>query len=104
VLFQFFNIFNARVEQGTAFNRDFFRNGMLWLSLGGVVGLQALAVHWGPAQDLFGTRDLSAMQWVVAALVASSVLWLEEGRKLAVLVANLWWSRGSGRQGKRVHA
>ena len=26
VLFQFFNVFNARVERGTAFNRHFFDN------------------------------------------------------------------------------
>lgn len=29
VLFQFFNVFNARNEQGTAFNRQFFRNRWL---------------------------------------------------------------------------
>jgi len=33
VLFQFFNVFNARTEHGTAFNRQFFANGKLWASL-----------------------------------------------------------------------
>jgi magnesium-transporting ATPase (P-type) len=31
VLFQFFNIFNARAEHGSAFNAQFFSNGKLWL-------------------------------------------------------------------------
>jgi len=81
VLFQFFNVFNARVESGSTFTRGFFRNRMLRLSLTAVVGMQALAVHWPPAQTVFGTTDLSAAQWAVAVGVASSVLVLEELRK-----------------------
>ena len=83
VLFQFFNIFNARVENGSAFNSRFFGNRMLWASLGGVIGLQAVAVHWLPAQQLFGTTALTLQQWIVAASVASLVLLLDEARKLA---------------------
>ena len=81
VLFQFFNVFNARVEYGSTFARGFFSNRMLWLSLTAVVGMQALAVHWPPAQTVFGTTDLSAGQWAMAVGVASSVLVLEELRK-----------------------
>ena len=90
VLFQFFNIFNARAEHGTAFNRDFFRNRWLWLSLASVISLQALVVHWVPAQAIFRTTDLTLADWGLAALVASSVLLFEEARKLA---ARLWSSR-----------
>lgn len=85
VLFQFFNVFNARAEFGTAFNRHFFANGKLWAGLGGVVGLQAVAVHWGPAQEIFHTVGLAAADWGLAFAVASSVLLLEEARKLAML-------------------
>ncbi len=84
VLFQFFNVFNARVERGTAFNRQFFKNAMLWASLAGVVGLQAIAVHWPPAQFIFGTRPLSLGGWGIATGVAATILLLEEGRKLTV--------------------
>ena len=83
VLFQFFNVFNARVEFGSTFTRGFFRNRMLWLSLTAVVGMQVLAVHWPPAQTVFGTTDLSLGQWAMAIGVASSVLILEELRKVA---------------------
>ena len=91
VLFQFFNVFNARVEHGSTFNAGFFKNRMLWGSLAAVLGLQALAVHWSPAQSIFGTTALSAAQWAIAVGVASSVLILEEGRKALVRLL----SRGS---------
>jgi P-type Ca2+ transporter type 2C len=81
VLFQFFNVFNARNEQGTAFNRQFFANGKLWLALGGVLALQVLVVHWPEAQGIFATTHLRPEDWLKAALVASSVLLLDEGRK-----------------------
>jgi len=92
VLFQFFNVFNARVEYGSTFTRGFFTNRMLWLSLTAVIGMQALAVHWPPAQTVFGTTDLSAGQWAMAVGVASSVLILEEMRKA---IQRLFSKRGS---------
>ncbi|GAB2181120.1 calcium-transporting P-type ATPase, PMR1-type [Denitratisoma sp. agr-D3] len=81
VLFQFFNIFNARADRGSAFNAQFFHNGRLWAALAAVLLLQVLAVHWGPAQALFDTVDLSPPHWGLAFAVAASVLLLEEGRK-----------------------
>lgn len=81
VLFQVFNVFNARTEHGSAFNSVFFQNHLLWLVVCGVVGLQLLAVHWGPAQAIFNTTDLTFSDWVLASLVASSILLLEEARK-----------------------
>ena len=82
VLFQFFNVFNARSEHGTACNAHFFDNGMLWASLAGVVVLQIMAVHWPPAQVLFGMGGMSVADWGIVTAVAASVLVLEEGRKV----------------------
>ncbi|MDP3033149.1 MAG: HAD-IC family P-type ATPase, partial [Rhodocyclaceae bacterium] len=93
VLFQFFNIFNARNEHGSAFNRQFFSNGKLWLALAGVVGLQILVVHWAPAQAIFDTIDLSLNDWLLATAIASSTLILEEARKLGLHLL-------AGRRGK----
>jgi len=87
VLFQFFNIFNARAEYESAFNRQFFSNGKLWLALLAVVLLQVVAVHWGPAQAIFDTVDLSLAEWLLAIAVASSVLLFEETRKLFLRLA-----------------
>ena len=91
VLFQFFNVFNARMEHGSAFNANFFRNGKLWLALGSVLALQVVAVHWAPAQAIFGTTDLARQDWLWAALVAASVLVLDEVRKM---LARVWRLRG----------
>jgi len=81
VLFQFFNVFNARAETGTAFNRRFFDNRLLWMSLCGVIVLQTVAVEWAPAQALFGNVALTLRDWLLVTAVAASVLLLEEARK-----------------------
>jgi P-type Ca2+ transporter type 2C len=83
VLFQFFNIFNARAEHDSAFGRQFFDNRRLWLALFGVVGLQLVVVHWAPAQVVFDTVDLTLADWILATLIASTVLLFDEIRKLA---------------------
>ena len=72
-----------RAETGSAFNRRFFDNRRLWLALtAAVLALQMLVVHWPPAQAIFDTASLSAADWALAAVVAASVLLLEEARKL----------------------
>jgi Ca2+-transporting ATPase len=60
------------------------KNGKLWLALAGVLAMQAVVVHWTPAQMLFGTTDLSPADWFKATLVASSVLILDEVRKFGL--------------------
>ena len=84
VLFQVFNVFNARAEQGSSFNRRFFDNRLLWSSLGVVLTLQALAIYWRPAAQIFGTVALTGHDVALAVAVASSILFLEEGRKLMI--------------------
>jgi len=81
VLFQVFNAFNARVAKRSTFNANFFRNRTLWIALISVVILQVLAVQWAPAQAIFNVQALAGSDWLLATLVASSVLLLEELRK-----------------------
>jgi Ca2+-transporting ATPase len=94
VLFQVFNVFNARVEHGSAFNRSFFENPMLWLSLSAVIGLQFLAVHWAPAQSIVRTTALGVQDWGIAIAVAAMVLLLEECRKLVLRLVAPWFRKG----------
>jgi Ca2+-transporting ATPase len=82
VLFQVFNVFNARSEKNSAFNHNFFANRMLWLAIGSVILLQILVIHWSPAQAIFHTVALTQQDWLIATGVAASVLILEELRKL----------------------
>ena len=84
VLFQFFNVMNARFDAGTAFNRQLFDNRKLWLALAAVLVLQVVVVNWGPAQAVFDTESLNLGDWLLATGIAASVLLLDEARKLAV--------------------
>jgi Ca2+-transporting ATPase len=86
VLFQVFNAFNARVDKRSTFNANFFRNRVLWLALIAVLALQVLAVQWTPAHGIFDVEKLRLGDWMLATLVASSVLILEELRKLLLRI------------------
>jgi Ca2+-transporting ATPase len=81
---QMVNVFNSRTESGSVFCRYTFTNWRLWAVVAGVMVLQILATNWGPLQSLFGTEHLTWTQWGVAIAVASTVLWVEEIRKLGV--------------------
>jgi P-type Ca2+ transporter type 2C len=82
VLFQIFNVFNARSEKGSTFNGHFFANKMFWLAIASVILLQIPVIHWPAAQVIFHTTTLTPTDWLIATGVASSVLILEELRKL----------------------
>jgi P-type Ca2+ transporter type 2C len=82
VLFQFFNAVNARVETTTVFSRHTLRNGKLWTALGGVFILQVAAVHLAPLQTIVDTVPLGIEHWLLAGATASTVLLVEEVRKL----------------------
>ena len=84
VLFQFFNILNARHDTRSVFHRSTLANRWLWWSLAAVLALQVAVTHVGPLQRLFDTTSISLAQWLVSALVASTVLWVEEIRKFIV--------------------
>ena len=88
VLFQFFNILNVRSENGSVFSRMLFSNKSLWISLVTVLLLQFGVTHVGFMQSLFDTTSLSASEWAVCIAVASSILWVEEIRKLISRIIN----------------
>jgi Ca2+-transporting ATPase len=82
VFFQLFNTFNARFETGSAF-RALLANRWLWGAVLLAIGLQAAVVHLPFLQRAFSTGPLTARDWLLCLVVASSVLWLVELRKLA---------------------
>jgi Ca2+-transporting ATPase len=84
VLFQFFNILNARSDRNSVFRRQTLTNRHLWIALAAVILLQVGVTHVGFMQRLFDTTSISGAQWLIAIAVASSVLWLEELRKIVV--------------------
>jgi Ca2+-transporting ATPase len=81
VLAQLFNCFNARSETVSAFE-GIFINKWLWGAVLISLVLQLLVVHLPWLNRAFGTRPLDWQQWAVCILMASSVLWFSELRKL----------------------
>jgi Ca2+-transporting ATPase len=92
MLFQLFNVLNARSDERSAF-AGFFRNGWLWAAIGLSVLLHLAVVTVPFLQEAFSTVTLSAGDWLLCTAVASSVLWL---RELSKAVA------GAGRRPPRI--
>ena len=81
MLFQIFNVINARSDSRSAFSH-LFTNGWLWLAVGTSLALQVIVVYVPFLQQAFGTVTLGATDWMRAIAAASSVLWLRELSKL----------------------
>ena len=78
-LFQLFNVLNARSDERSAF--EAFQNRWLWAAIG--LSLCCTGGDLCPfLQQAFSTVSLSAGDWVLCAVVASSVLWLRELSKV----------------------
>jgi P-type Ca2+ transporter type 2C len=86
MLFQIFNVFNARSDDRSAF-AHLFTNRWLWAAVVGSAVLQAVVVYVPFLQNAFGTTPLSGWDWLVSVAVASSVLWLREAEKAMRRVA-----------------
>jgi Ca2+-transporting ATPase len=83
VLFQMFNVLNARSDRRSAF-AGLFTNVWLWAALAVSLVLQVIVIYLPSLQRAFGTASLSARDWAFCTAIASSVLWLRElGKWLA---------------------
>jgi P-type Ca2+ transporter type 2C len=83
VLFQLFNVLNARSDTTSAFHRLFqnsWLRGALLLSL----ALQMLVIYVPFLQQAFGVVALDLSDWLVCTAVASTVVWLRELSKVIV--------------------
>ncbi len=81
VLFQMFNVFNARSDVRSAF-AGLFSNRWLWGATLLSLLLQMAVVYLPPLQRAFGTVPLSLTDWGKCVIAASSVLWVREATKL----------------------
>ena len=81
MLFQIFNVVNARSDEQSAFVR-LFTNRWLWTAVAGSIALQVAVVYAPFLQRAFGTVALTWEDWAWCTAVASSVLWLREASKL----------------------
>ncbi len=81
MLFQVFNVPNARSDEHSAF-AHLFVNRWLWGAIGVSLVLQVAVIYVPWLQRSFGTVALTGADWLFCAVVASSVLWLRELSKL----------------------
>ena len=80
MLFQLFNVFNARSDEESAL-RGLLKNRWLLGAIALSILLQLAVVYVPFLQQAFSTEKLSGFDWLRCTLVASSVLWLREIQK-----------------------
>lgn len=83
MMFQLFNVFNARSDEQSAFV-GLFRNYWLWVAVGLSLSLHVAVIYAPFLQQAFSTTALTVGDWLICTLVASAVLWLRELNKLGV--------------------
>jgi Ca2+-transporting ATPase len=77
MMFQLFNVFNARSDERSAFYR-LFSNGWLWASVALSLVLHLGVIYLPFLQQAFSTVSLNLKDWLLCGAVSSSVLWLRE--------------------------
>jgi Ca2+-transporting ATPase len=85
MLFQLFNVFNARSDEQSAF-RGLFQNAWLWSAVTFSLALHVAVIYVPFLQNAFSTVSLTLSDWLRSVAVASSVLWMRELNKLITRV------------------
>ncbi len=83
MLFQLFNVFNARSDETSAFT-NLFSNPLLWGAVGLSLFLHILVIYLPPLQAAFATVPLSLMDWGLCVLPASMVVVARELMKWVI--------------------
>jgi Ca2+-transporting ATPase len=81
MMFQLFNVFNARSDERSAFS-GLFKNRWLWFAVLLSLLLHMVVIYIPIMQQAFSTVSLSFVDWLWCAAVASTVLWLRELSKM----------------------
>lgn len=87
MLFQLFNVFNARSDERSAFS-GVFANTWLWGAVLVSFVLQVVVIYVPLLQQAFSTVSLRVGDWLCCMAVASSVLWLRELSKVVIRATN----------------
>ena len=98
MMFQLFNVFNARSDERSAFS-GLFQNHWLWGAILLSLALHVAVIYVPFLQQAFSTVSLSAGDWMRCTLVASSVLWLRELSKVVIRAANRSQAKIPGLEG-----
>jgi Ca2+-transporting ATPase len=82
-LAQFFNVFNSRSDERSAFTH-IFANRWVWGAVALSLALQFLVIYLVPLQRAFGTTALTPADWMRCLGAASMVLWVRELAKIFI--------------------
>lgn len=85
-MFQWLNAWNCRSEYKSIVSSGIFSNRWLILATLTVAGLQVMVIYNNSLQRLFSTVSLDAQDWQCAAILACSIVIIEEIRKLIVFL------------------
>jgi Ca2+-transporting ATPase len=81
MMFQMFNIFNARSDERSAFS-GLFQNHWLWGAILFSLAMQVAVIYTPFLEQAFSATELSLGDWLRCTAAASSVLWLRELSKV----------------------
>ena len=81
-VFQWFNVWNCRSDEKSIFQINPFSNKFLLGAIFIVVSLQLFALYNPFMQKVLSIAPVSGRDWLVIIGVASSIIWVEEIRKL----------------------
>lgn len=87
-VFQWFNVWNCRSENRSIFSQNPLSNLYLVGATVLVVGLHLAIVYIPFLQNIFHTTSLTLTEWLIILAVASSIVVVEEVRKLIVKYKN----------------
>ena len=87
-VFQWFNVWNCRSENRSIFSQNPLSNLYLVGATVLVVGLHLAIVYIPVLQNIFHTTGLNLTEWLIILAVASSIIVVEEIRKL---IFRLWF-------------
>jgi len=88
MIFQMFNVLNCRSEFNSLFKVGIFTNMKLWGAIIISILMQVLVIQTSVMEKVFNTVHLSAIDWGVVFLAASSVFIVVEIYKLAITRIN----------------
>ncbi|MEX2361619.1 MAG: cation-translocating P-type ATPase C-terminal domain-containing protein, partial [Patescibacteria group bacterium] len=90
VFFQLFNLLNSRSDIRSVFKMPFLSNQLLIATLIISVALHMAAVYLPAVSTLLQTVPISANALIVAIIIASSIIVVDELRKLIVSSLLVW--------------
>lgn len=84
VFFDMFNAFSCRSQDKSVFSLGLFTNVPLWIAIGFSIFGQFLVIYWSFLQKVFQTEALSLSDICTLILIASTVLIIDEIKKLII--------------------